>query len=525
MKKEQWKEKFSDAMNDLQDEYVQESAAEESQKTAAHKRKKTVAGLMLGLAAAAAVVIGLLFGTDVIRREKARETVPAFTQAENPASEAAREETEIPVVTVSSPESAVPVVCLVSPEYPETVQIASAEDCSNQGLSEKVWEEERARREYAKALEGSGTEFYRETISRMVGDSESVNPLCSPANLYLSLALLSECGSGETRAQILSALGLPDQGSAAKNAQNLVLANYVDNGLIKSHFSDSLWLNSGMYYRENTLERLRDQYFASVFQGTMGDPAYDQALQDWVNAETGRFLRNQVSGLEMDPSGALELLSTLYLRAMWTTPFSPDRTQDGVFHGTHGDAAASFMHSDEDRSYYYAEHFGAISLSLGNEMNMWLLLPDEGVDVRALASDEEAMDLLLSANREREEHWDEKRAYVTVHLALPKFDISADNELKPTMQAMGITDAFLMDQADFSALCQSEDPVWLSDARNGIRIAIDEEGLTAASYIDMMLAGAAPVTDEVDFSLDRPFMYCITGNGGAPLFAGIVEQF
>ena len=141
-----------------------------------------------------------------------------------------------------------------------------------QGLSEKVWEEERARREYAKALEGSGTEFYRETISRMVGDSESVNPLCSPANLYLSLALLSECGSGETRAQILSALGLPDQGSAAKNAQNLVLANYVDNGLIKSHFSDSLWLNSGMYYRENTLERLRDQYFASVFQGTMGDP-------------------------------------------------------------------------------------------------------------------------------------------------------------------------------------------------------------------------------------------------------------
>ena len=51
MKKEQWKETFSDAMNDLQDEYVQESAAEESQKTAAHKRKKTVAGLMLGLAA------------------------------------------------------------------------------------------------------------------------------------------------------------------------------------------------------------------------------------------------------------------------------------------------------------------------------------------------------------------------------------------------------------------------------------------------------------------------------------------
>ena len=30
--------------------------------------------------------------------------------------------------------------------------------------------------------------------------------------------------------------------------------------------------------------------------------------------------------------------------------------------------------------------------------------------------------------------------------------------------------------------------------------------------------------DEVDFVLDRPFIFVVTGGGGLPLFAGVVNQ-
>lgn len=41
----------------------------------------------------------------------------------------------------------------------------------------------------------------------------------------------------------------------------------------------------------------------------------------------------------------------------------------------------------------------------------------------------------------------------------------------------------------------------------------------------MMMAGAAaPPEEEMDFVLDRPFLFAITGYDGLPLFVGVVNQ-
>ena len=60
---------------------------------------------------------------------------------------------------------------------------------------------------------------------------------------------------------------------------------------------------------------------------------------------------------------------------------------------------------------------------------------------------------------------------------------------------------------------------------NAARVAIDEEGVTAAAYTVMMMAGAAaPPEEEMDFVLDRPFLFAITGADGLPLFVGVVNR-
>ena len=58
------------------------------------------------------------------------------------------------------------------------------------------------------------------------------------------------------------------------------------------------------------------------------------------------------------------------------------------------------------------------------------------------------------------------------------------------------------------------------------RTAIDEEGVTAAAYtlISIEATSAAVPEDEIDFVLDRPFLFAVTGSDGLPLFTGIVNE-
>ena len=57
------------------------------------------------------------------------------------------------------------------------------------------------------------------------------------------------------------------------------------------------------------------------------------------------------------------------------------------------------------------------------------------------------------------------------------------------------------------------------------RVAIDEEGVTAAAYTVMPAPGAAmPPDEEVDFVLDKPFLFAITSETGLPLFMGVVQN-
>ncbi len=49
--------------------------------------------------------------------------------------------------------------------------------------------------------------------------------------------------------------------------------------------------------------------------------------------------------------------------------------------------------------------------------------------------------------------------------------------------------------------------------------------MTAAAYTEMMLDGAAmPPEDEMNFNLNRPFLFAVMSDDRMPLFVGIVSQ-
>lgn len=79
--------------------------------------------------------------------------------------------------------------------------------------------------------------------------------------------------------------------------------------------------------------------------------------------------------------------------------------------------------------------------------------------------------------------------------------------------------------ADFTPLTMDRDDLYLSKAQHAAMVEIDEHGVTGAAYTELAVSmGAAKPDDEIDFVLDRPFMFIVTGRDGTILFSGIVRN-
>jgi hypothetical protein len=131
-----------------------------------------------------------------------------------------------------------------------------------------------------------------------------------------------------------------------------------------------------------------------------------------------------------------------------------------------------------------------------------------------------ALDMVLNQSE-----WQRSSSEIMVHLSMPKFDISAETDLENSLTALGLGDLFNESKADFSSILPEALGAHLGKTSHAARVAVDEEGITAAAYTVMMTAGAAiPPTEEVYFTLDRPFLFVISSRDNLPLFVGNVVE-
>lgn len=367
-----------------------------------------------------------------------------------------------------------------------------------------------------------GLDSYFATITEtLLTDTAGENAACSPVNIYMALAMLAESTDNASRQQILDLLGADSIKDLRTQAEQVWKAHYNDDGITTSILANSLWLEDGYIYNKETVDRLADSYYASVFQGDLGSEEMNQALRDWINSQTGNLLQEQTKDLKLDVQSVLALASTLHYQVQWLESFQEKANTEALFHGTVEDTTETFMNQTFIYNpYYWSDNFGAISLSLEDNSRMWLILPDEGVTPEDLLSSGEAMAFLQQDANEYE-----NQKSLMVHLSVPKFDISSNLEISQQLQALGITEIFTPGTADFTPIIPENDGGYVSQVKHATRVAIDEEGVTAAAFTVIMRAGAGrPPSDEIDFILDRPFLFVIESADGLPLFAGVVNQ-
>lgn len=361
--------------------------------------------------------------------------------------------------------------------------------------------------------------YFQRSIPAFLSNTAE-NTVCSPLNVYMALALLAESTDGSSRQEILTLLDAADIESLRKQADQLWRAHYMDDGASACVLANSLWLDDSVSYNDSTAGLLASNYYASIFHGDLGSDVTNELFRSWLNEQTKGLLEDQVQNIQMDPATVMSLASTIYYRAKWSNEFHAAQNTEGIFHTPGAEQETTFMNQTLTYgTYFWGDDFGAVSLRLEDGSSMWLVLPDEGFTPADLLDSGHALALILGDSRPYE-----NQKSLRVNLSMPKFDIVGDSQLNNAMKELGITSVFEHTSANFTPILPDTN-AWLDTVNHAARVKVDEEGVEATAYTAMMVAGAAmPPEDEMDFVLDRPFLFVITSQDNMPLFAGIVNE-
>ncbi len=281
-----------------------------------------------------------------------------------------------------------------------------------------------------------------------------------------------------------------DPNAAGKPAFELVLAN-------------SLFGQKGFTFLPEFIEGNRKAYDAGFSElDFKADPEKSRlAINAWVAEKTRKRVTDILAPGMVKTDTRLALANALYFIAQWAAPFKVEATQEGTFRLDAKDSVkVPFMHKMD--SYRIAEtetHQVLILPYRGNELAMVILLPKT---VDGLAS--------VEAGLKPEEFWATLRSakWADVEVTIPKFRIESFFNLKDTLLALGMKDAFSDVSADFSGMTGKKD-LFVGLVIHKSFVGVDEKGTeAAAATVVLMTLKGMPQKDK-DFLADHPFLFSI----------------
>ncbi|WP_297211291.1 serpin family protein [uncultured Flavonifractor sp.] len=416
---------------------------------------------------------------------------------------------------------------IAQPTYPDLPQCPAEPMMGTEGAWERYQEEYDVYWNAWRAYQDEVPRLYKtpeleQALAAFTGESAALalageeNRVYSPVSLWFALAILAETTGGETRQQVLEALGASDVEQLRDWADILWHTVYQDDGTATALLGNSIWLHESVSFHQGVLETLAEDYYAASYQVPMGTDEADNALAGWVAEQTRGLIGSEGKVLETTADTLTVLASTLYFQAGWSDEFNENRTEEDIFTAADGtETRIDFMHRTQDAGFLRQNGYQAASLSTKGG-TMTFVLPDEGVSPADLLANPEFLTELTDS---------ESQIYGEVQWSVPKFDVNSELNLKPTLEGLGITDVFDAGTSDFTPLTDLE-PVWLDQVKQLTRVKVDEKGVEAAAVTLLADAGAGAPPEDPQIcvmDLNRPFLFVIR-DGNAVLFVGVVER-
>lgn len=431
----------------------------------------------------------------------------------------------------------------VSPHYPAALRGGALPDMEDEAFVSDFtawWDAQRAwlnaQTDHRDALDG----LFRACLPAFLAGDGAANPMVSPVSLALTLVTLRERTRENGSREISAALGY-DPLDAPSTGPSLCDTLRWDDGDTACVPGASLWLNADVTIDANAAQTLAGTAHTSVYRGDL--TSADGELAAWVSAWTNGL--DDGEGLSLGEGARMAIFTSLRLSGRWLSPFREADTVEGVFHAPNGDVRARFMRSEAEGVLYTGARFTGMVEGMGEMGEILFLLPAEGVDVREMLTDAEALAFLQAGS-----DW-EAREYVRVSAAVPKLTLNGRVDGRAALENLGVTAIFDPQRADFTPGLNPVVPVrddaaeviaeitpdsgealWLDALWQVLPLSLSEWGvnvspleLSEVEGLEPMNVGLiAPSGNTAEFNLNRPFMWAILGRDRLPMLVGVVNR-
>lgn len=361
----------------------------------------------------------------------------------------------------------------------------------------------------------ANNDFGFRLFAQLVKQDAGKNVFISPYSLAVALQMTYNGALGTTQQAMAQTLALQGMSLRTLNQANATLGKSLQNSdpQVQLAIANSLWAGKGVPFKPDFMQRNRDFYGAKVMNIDLTSPQAEAMINGWVKQQTKGKIDKLVKKGDLEPLTLLVLINAVYFKGIWTTQFDKTKTHEGVFNLSNGKQKKLPMMSQSGKyQYLRGSNFEAVSLPYGGgRMSMYIFLPNKNTTLT---------EFLRSLTAQNWTNWMSQFRESEGNIALPRFKVEYEQELKKALTALGMGIAF--GDADFHGMTPV-DTAYISRVRHKTFMEVNEEGTEARAATEVVIKMRG--LSGFFLRVDRPFFCAMRDNQtGAVLFMGAIVE-
>jgi len=342
------------------------------------------------------------------------------------------------------------------------------------------------------------------------------NLFVSPLSVAMALGMTYNGAAGTTEEAMRATLELEGMSVAEVNESYrglITLLRELDPH-VRFQIANSIWYLQGYSVEQSFLDANRVYYDARVEALDFASPTAPATINNWVTEQT-RGVIDQI--VDYIPDGMrLYLINAIYFKGDWTQQFDPERTQPRPFHLLDGTTVSvpTMTHGTE-ADMRATDRTNALIVDLpygGQAFSMTIVLPTDSVGVDQLVA---------QLTPDEWNSWIGSLGPRKAEVFLPKFKLTNDLKLIPSLAALGMGVAFDPRTADFTRM-HAPSELFITEVKHKTYVDVNEQGTEAAAVTSV---GVGVTSVPASIQIDRPFLFALRENlSGTILFMGVIRH-
>lgn len=386
----------------------------------------------------------------------------------------------------------------------------------------------------AKAMPKSTVNVSKETLSKVsdfyykfvdaIGGGDKDNIAVSPVSAFLVLAMAAECAAGQTRQEILDAMGI--KMSELKEIVVRVcscLNRSLDDDTCIVKSLNSIWASNRLDLKEEKLAELSEHYCCDIFKTDFANDDAEKKIIKLIKEETNGLLNIKPN---FKDNLSVVFMNVIYIKETWNEMAKNLKSYGKV----------DFLNSDKTtitKNFYCGDYCSGrvkttekcrkFYTTTCSGFKLTFVVPKEDYTVNDVYNSE--------CLAENEPYITEDKSCVySTRCIFPLFEASFGGSIKTGLQNIGIHHLFNDSKSDFSNFANDLEGkiIYIQDIEQFTKFRVSRKGIEASAVTSMMGLGLGlfGIFEQVyeDFIVDRAFAYKFEDEHGNVLFSGVVNK-